>query len=87
MLFLVLDSYPSKKRENVTTDKTQIGLKEKMAELQAKFKSLHSQIVQAEQFLFAHPESNSTMNRYNILCHNKSEVMTKIRKLKEKIQP
>jgi hypothetical protein len=69
-----------------TTDKMQFALKEQMVELQAKFKSLHSQIVQAEQFLFAHPESKSTMNRYNILCHNKSETLTKIRKLKERMK-
>jgi len=69
-----------------TLDKMQVSFQEQMIELQTKFKSLHSQIVQAEQFLFAHPESKATLNRYNLLCHNKSETLTKIGKLKERMK-
>ena len=78
-----------------TLDKMQVSFQEKMTELQSKLQSLNSQIIQAELFLSANPnqvylgmtpQNQPTWNRYNLLCHNRSEILTKIRKLKERMK-
>lgn len=63
----------------------QITFQEQMVELHSRLKSLDSRIVEAETFLSARLGHNPTINRYNLLCHDRSEVLTKIRMLKEKM--
>lgn len=63
----------------------QITQREQMAELQRELEKLKISIAQADRFLAAKPGHESTTNRYNILQHNRSEILTKIRKLKEKM--
>ena len=78
-----------------TDDKMQHSFKEQMIELQSKLSLLNSQISQAELVLCSNPNqpylgmtlnNQPTRNRYNMLCHNKSETMTKIRRLKERMK-
>ena len=72
-----------------TTDKMQVSQQEQMTNLKSRLESLNSNIIQVEQFLSAKPNHKPTINRYNILCHSKSEILTKIRKLqiKQKLNP
>jgi hypothetical protein len=58
---------------------------EQMAELQLKLESTEFSIFQAERFLSAHPSHEPTLSRYNILCHSRSEVKAKIRRLRERM--
>lgn len=58
---------------------------EQLTDLQAKLKRLNTHITQTEQFLAANPNHQPTLNRHNILCHDKSETLTKIRRLEEKM--
>lgn len=60
-----------------------ITFQERMVPLQRRLRSLESRILEAEGLLSARPGRQPTINRYNILCHDRSEVKTKIRKLKE----
>ena len=69
-----------------TTDKMQISLQEQLFELQMYLKTLEANINVADQFLAAKPGHKPTVNRYNLLCHNRSETLTKIRKLKERMK-
>ena len=78
-----------------TLNKMQLSFQEKMTELQSKLKKLDSQIVKAELFLSANPNQvylgmtkkyQPSWNCYNLLCHNRSEILTKIRKLKERMK-
>ena len=62
-----------------------ITFREQMAELQSRLRSLDFRIVGAERFLSARPGYGPTISRYNLLCHSRSEVLTKIRKLKERM--
>lgn len=64
----------------------EISQQEKMTELESKLKSLNSQILQAETFLSANPDHIPAISRYNLLCHNKSEILTKVRRLKERMK-
>ena len=64
----------------------QITFREQMAELQSRLKSLDFRIVGAERFLSARPGHTPTISRYNLLCHSRSEVLTKIRRLKERMK-
>ena len=59
-----------------------ILIEEQMAGLESRLRLLNSRIVEAERFIFARPGHQATISRYNILCHNRSEVLTKIRVLK-----
>lgn len=70
---------------NMTINKN-ITFQEQLTELESKLQSLNSQIIQAETFLAAKPDQIPTISRYNLLCHSKSEILTKIRKLKEKMK-
>ena len=63
----------------------QITFHEQMADLQSKLDKLLFNITGVEQHLSANPEHRPTLSRYNLLCHNRSEVLTKIRKLKERM--
>ena len=72
---------------NPTLNRKQINIQEKLTELQAKLQSLNLNIQETEVFLFVQPKHKPTLSRYNILQHSKSEILTKIRKLKEKIIP
>lgn len=56
-----------------------------MTELESRLRLLSSRILEAERFLFAHPGGEPTISRYNILCHSRSEVLTKIGILKGRI--
>ena len=78
-----------------TLDKMQIALQEQMTELERKLEKLESDISRTELFLAANPyqlylgmtvKFQPSRNRYNILCHNRSETLTKIRKLKERMK-
>ena len=62
-----------------------INQQEKLLELQSKLKLLNNYIIQTEQFLSANPNHQPTLNRHNLLCHDKSETLTKIRILKRKM--
>ena len=68
-----------------TLDKMQTAFKEKMNELQANLDKLKINISEAGFHLLANPGHKPTLSRYNLLCHNRSETLTKIRKLKERI--
>ena len=67
-----------------TPDK-RIIFEEQMPGLQRRLELLESRIAEAEQILSARPWHGPTLSRYNILCHSRSEVKTKIRKLKERM--
>ena len=62
-----------------------ITFQEQMARLESRLSSLESQIQEAEVFLSARPGHKPTVSRYNTMCHGRSEVLTKIRRLKEKM--
>ena len=68
-----------------TLNKMQVSFQEKMTELQSKLKKLEADISQAEQFILANPGHKLAMSRYNLLYHSRSETLTKIRKLKERM--
>ena len=67
----------------------QITFRERMSTLVTERDHLESRIREVERFLNTLPvvtqDHKPTLNRYNLLCHNKSEVLTKIRKLKERM--
>lgn len=67
-----------------TPDK-RITYGEQLMELETRLEFLEFRIAGAEHFLSARPGHQPTVSRYNILCHSRSEVKTKIRKLKEKM--
>ena len=62
-----------------------ITFREQMVELQSRLKSLEPRIVEAERFLSARPGHQPTLSRYNVLRHSRSEVLGKIRRLKERM--
>jgi len=70
-----------------TLDKMQFILQEQLTALESVLLSLNLTIQETEVFLFSQPKHELTMSRYNALQHSKSETLTKIRKLKEKIAP
>lgn len=73
-------------REAKTT-KMQFGLKEQMVGLQRELEKLDFNISAAELFLSTVIDNHKpTLNHHNVLCHNRSETMTKIRKLKERMK-
>ena len=69
-----------------TLDKMQTAFKEQMAILQANLDKLKINISEAEYYISANPDFKPTLNRYNLMCHNRSETLTKIRKLKERMK-
>ena len=61
-----------------------IARQEQLTSLQIKLSRLNTHITRTELFLSAQPNHQPTLNRYNILQHDKSKTLTKIRRLKKK---